>query len=143
MKRRSIIPVLTVAIVSAFAICNTTGSSALQRIIALSPISLATAATQASKLGDLSRFRSIAVDTSKRVDANNLASARERIKDLETSWDEAEPSLKPRSAADWHKLDKAIDNTLEALRDKSPDQSRCKKALKELIALMDQLSQNA
>lgn len=143
MKRRSIIPVLTVAIVSAFAICNTTGSPALQRVIALSPISLVNAASQASKLGDLSRFRSIAVDTSKRVDANNLASARERIKDLETSWDEAEPSLKPRSAADWHKLDKAIDNALEALRDKSPDQSRCKKALEELIALMDQLSQNA
>ncbi|MFP3589274.1 hypothetical protein SCB29_37615, partial [Paraburkholderia sp. SIMBA_055] len=63
MKRHSIIPVLTVAIVSAFAICNTTGSPARQRVIALSPISLATAATQASKLGDLSGFRSIAVDS--------------------------------------------------------------------------------
>jgi hypothetical protein len=111
-----------------------------QQLSALSPISVAHAATAPSKLGDLSAFRTIAADSAKLVDANDLAGAKQRIKDLETSWDDAEPSLKPRAAADWHKLDKAIDNALEALREKSPEPARCKKTLADLIVMMDQMS---
>ncbi|ALL68854.1 hypothetical protein K788_0000136 [Paraburkholderia caribensis MBA4] len=109
-------------------------------IAALSPISSANASTEASKLGDLSKFRVIVVDTSKLVDANDLAGAKKRIKDLETSWDEAEAGLKPRAAADWHKLDKSIDDALAALRESSPSQTRCKKTLTDLLAMMDRMS---
>jgi hypothetical protein len=97
-------------------------------------------AQTASKLGDLSQFRAIVADVSALVGKGDLAAAKTRIKDLESLWDKNETKLKPKAAADWHALDRAIDKALHDLRQGKPSQAVCQGSVGALLKLFDQMS---
>ena len=100
-------------------------------------------ASQSQPLGDLSSFRTIAVDTLAIVNTGNLTSAKARIKYLETNWDKAEARLRPRNPGQWLLIDKAIDAALTQLRADRPQASASKEALQNLLASFDRPNQGA
>ena len=86
---------------------------------------------------ELSAFRVSAQDTLAIVDTGNLGSAKLRIKDLETDWDRAEATLRPRSPEQWRDIDKAIDVALQQMRAVSPQAAAAREALQRLLAAFD------
>lgn len=71
-------------------------------------------------LGDLAPFATIVTDTQTIAATGDLAAAQTRITDLETAWDEAEPTLRAADSNAWGVVDTAIDDALSALRKGTP-----------------------
>ena len=71
-------------------------------------------------LGDLTPFAAIVTDTQAIAATGDLAAAQTRITDLETAWDEAEPTLRAADPNAWGVVDTAIDDALSALRKGTP-----------------------
>ena len=113
-------------------------------LAALSPLAAQAAGAPAaplrlamSALGDLAPYRTIASDTLALVDKGDVPAARARIKDLETAWDKAEPTLKAKDRPTWTSLDGMIDAALTDLRTPNPKPAACATSLRALIAKME------
>lgn len=72
---------------------------------------------------EIAKLRQIVDDTAGKVRAGDWPGARDRITDLETSWDSDESSLRPMDETDWRRLDGQIDQALHAVRADGPDQT--------------------
>ncbi len=86
-----------------------------------------------SALGDLSSFKSISEASIKSLSDNDLAAGKAKMKELESAWDAAETTLKPKSAAAWTTLDKKIDHALALVRAAKPDADKCRDAVQALV----------
>jgi hypothetical protein len=86
--------------------------------------------------GDMQPFQSITSAVQDIAATGDLAAAKNRIKDLETAWDEAVPTLRPVNADAWGNVDSAIDGALHALRAATPTQPAVLTSLKDLQATL-------
>lgn len=105
----------------------------------LMPDAAAVAATPESGpvLGDLTVMTAIVDDVGALASKGDLAGAKARIKDLETAWDEAEPTMRPMDPEAWGRVDGATDAALSALRAGTPDAATVSATLTALRAVMD------
>ena len=89
-----------------------------------------------SPLGDLSIFKTITQDTLNKLNADDQTGATKRISDLEYEWDNAQSRLKRIDVPEWTKIDGKIDTVLRELRSTSPNMTREKAALEDLLKLL-------
>lgn len=85
---------------------------------------------------NISTYRTIVQDTLTLVQAGNSAEAATRITDLETAWDQDQPTLEPLDGTGWAVLDGQIDKALRAVRASSPDPSAQTTALTTLLTTL-------
>lgn len=95
----------------------------------------AAAPAVSAPLGDMAAFTGIAADV-RTTAKTDLAAAARRITDLETEWDKAETSLRPRDPLAWGNVDAALDAALASLRAGTPDPAQVQVTLAALEAAL-------
>ena len=88
---------------------------------------------------EITKFRTIAADALAQVRAGNQSGATARIKDLETAWDDDQPTLQPLDGTAWTVLDGQIDNILTAVavRAGNPDPATETQTLTALLTSLN------
>jgi len=86
---------------------------------------------------EVTKFRTIVADTLNQVQAGDQAGATERVNDLETAWDDDQPTLQPLDDSGWTVLDGQIDHVLKAFRANNPDPATETQTLTTLMTSLD------
>ncbi|WP_231587750.1 hypothetical protein [Microbacterium oxydans] len=95
-----------------------------------------TSATAGFPAASVSEFRTIAADTLSKVKAGDQQAATARVTDLETAWDDAQPTLQPLDDIGWTYIDGQIDDVLTALRAPTPDSASEASVLTTLLTTL-------
>ena len=103
-----------------------------------SPVVVAQKSSKAP-LGDLSKFKAIALDTLALVKAKKLTAAATRVTALETLWDTSANKLQAMNPKAWGEMDVLMDSVLGELRIDKPTVAACQKALEAILKKMDSL----
>ena len=90
-------------------------------------------------LGDLSRFRALAVEALTLAQSGDLRSARMRVKALEEDWELAATKMRPLSPDEWEKVESAIDRAERELWFWRARRTDSVEALQKLINTIDAL----
>lgn len=92
------------------------------------PVANTSTAARFAADDNMTPYRNMATETLKAFQANDLATARKRAKDLETMWDKNEKQLEKTSPEVWKQIDKAMDDFIKPLSDKTPDAAKIQAA---------------
>jgi uncharacterized membrane-anchored protein len=94
-------------------------------------------ATATFPAAEVAKFRTIAQDTLTKVRGGDQPGATARVKDLETAWDEDQPSLEAMDSNAWSVLDGQIDAVLKSIRSSNPDPNAEQQTLNTLLTSLD------
>jgi hypothetical protein len=94
------------------------------------------AVVEVASLGDLTGMQAIVADTAAIAKTGDLVKAETRLTDLETAWDDAEPTMRPKNPDAWGQVDDAADGAFKALRAATPDAAKVDAALITLTATL-------
>ena len=70
---------------------------------------------------NMTPYRALAADTLKAFQAHDMATAKTKARELESSWDTNEKALQKKSPEVWGQIDKAMDAFIKPVQGKSPD----------------------
>ena len=104
-----------------------------------SPLDQTQAAQHVAKnfpASSVSNYATITKDTLAMVKSGDQSGAKQRITDLETAWDDDQPTLQPKDCQAWTFVDQQIDPVLSAVRDASPDKSTEEHTLNTLLTTL-------
>lgn len=85
---------------------------------------------------DLASLHTITLDTLIKVKAGDQAGATASAENLETAWDQAQPTLEPMDEDTWTAVDGRIDAVLTSIRAASPDPATETHALDDLLTAL-------
>ena len=123
----------TIAVVAVLVVGSIVGYNARKNTLTQD---VPASAVGATRLGDLSNFRTITQGTLDRLNSGDQSGATNQVDDLEREWDVAQAKLKARDTTTWTLIDGKIDTVLKTLRAGSPNTAKEKAALTALLAVL-------
>jgi hypothetical protein len=107
--------------------------------VMLTVISFGSVAARAQAPGDepndnMTPYRKLATATLTAFKAHDMATAKQKARDLEVGWDNGEKALQKKSPDVWAQIDKAMDAFIKPLQGKSPDPAKVQAAYDAFIS---------